>query len=149
MAKQSTAALHMLQEKATKAVESAQESLATALKNLDSEREKEKLLVEYKQGYVDSLSQSLSNGLNIESYQNYQNFLLKLDEAIDAQTHVIEMANAEVTMKRSTLQETQKKKLSYDVLLERADKRVQKAALKQDQKMMDEFAMRASRSKTY
>lgn len=149
MAKQSTVVLKMLQEKSIKEVEAAQVDLATALKALDVENNKQALLIDYRQGYSDTLTKSLSGGINIESYQNYQNFLSKLGEAIEVQTGAIEMANAAVTLKRNALKACQKKKLSYDVLIERADKRLQKAEQKRDQKMMDEFAMRASRAKTH
>ncbi len=147
MAKQSTAVLKLLQDKAMKEVEIAQEALALAIKSVDEAKHKGTLLADYRQGYSDDLTRSLDNGLKIESYKNTQNFLMKLDDAVVTQKDVVKMAEAEVTIKRQALQSCQKKKLSYDVLIDRADKRVLRAELKSDQKMMDEFAMRASRSK--
>jgi len=44
-------------------------------------------------------------------------------------------------------QESQRKKLSYDVLITRSDKRAAKVEQKRDQKMMDEFATRMTRVK--
>lgn len=147
MATQSTAVLKMLQEKAINTVNLAQEDFAIALKGVDEAKSQETMLMDYKKGYIDSLKQSLESGLNIESYQNYQNFLVKLDEAIEGQQGMVKMAEQVLKLKRSALQMAQKKKLSYDVLLQRADKRQSKAEQIRDQKMMDEYAMRASRPK--
>lgn len=145
MAAQSTVVIKMLQEKAIQEVEEAQKALAIAIKSVDEAREKETLLTGYRQGYSDDLTKSLNGQLNIEAYKNTQNFLTKLDQAVDAQAEMIKMVEMDVSVKRKVLQAVQKKKLSYDVLLERADKRQMQAELKRDQKMMDEFAMRASR----
>jgi flagellar FliJ protein len=147
MAAQSTEVLKMLQEMAVKEVDLAKEALAKALKSLDEANSKEALLMDYKQGYVGNLNKSLEMGLNVKAYQNYQNFLYKLDQAIQGQLDIVSMAKAQVQIQRELLQESQRKKLSYDVLLDRADKRVLKAEQKRDQKMMDEFAMRMSRTK--
>lgn len=147
MATQSTVVLKMLQEKAINTVNLAQDDFVVALKSVDEAKTKESMLIDYKKGYIDSLKQSLESGLNIESYQNYQNFLVKLDEAIEGQQGVVKMAEQTLKLKRSVLQMAQKKKLSYDVLLQRADKRQSKAEQIRDQKMMDEYAMRASRPK--
>ncbi len=148
MAFQNRAALELLQERAISAVEHAQADLAQAIKRVDEAKKQANLLSEYKQGYQDNLQQSMEKGLTIDTLQNYQNFITKLDEAVATQSQVVEMAEAELAVYRSTLQSCQKKKLSYDVLLERADKAKLAALNKQDQKMMDEFAMRAARKST-
>lgn len=145
MAVQSTAVIKMLQEKAIKDVELAQKDFAIALKAVDEANNKEQLLKDYRQGYSNDLTKSLRGNLNVEAYKNTQNFLTKLDEAVTAQAEMIKMVEMDLDVKRKVLQGFQKKKLSYDVLLERADKRQMQAELKRDQKMMDEFAMRASR----
>jgi flagellar FliJ protein len=145
MAVQSTVVIKMLQDKAIKDVEAAQKDFAIAIKAVDEAKDKEKLLMEYRQGYSNDLTKSLNGNFNVESYKNTQNFLTKLDEAIIAQAQMINMVEVDLDVKRKVLQGFQKKKLSYDVLLQRADKRQMHAELKRDQKIMDEFAMRASR----
>lgn len=147
MAAQSTSVIKLLQEKAVKEVNTAQEVFAAALKSSEEANNKHNMLLEYKQGYEDNLKKSLTSGLNIEAYQNYQNFLEKLDEALQGQKSILGMAEQVLQIRRKSLQEAQKKKLSYEVLLQRADKRALKSELKKDQKMMDEFAMRATRQK--
>ncbi len=148
MAFQNRAALLLLQQKTVQAVDAAQKEFAQALKKVEDAKNQAKVLAEYKQGYEDNLQQSMEKGLTIETLQNYQNFIGKLDEALATQAQVVEMAEAEMAVYRSNLQARQKKKLSYDVLIERADKAKVKAELKRDQKMMDEFAMRAMRNTT-
>lgn len=147
MAAQSTSVIKLLQEKAVKEVNTAQEAFAAALKSSEEAKNKQNMLLEYKQGYEDNLKKSLASGLNIEAYQNYQNFLGKLEEALEGQKSILEMADKVLKVRRKSLQEAQKKKLSYEVLLQRADNRALKSELKKDQKMMDEFAMRATRQK--
>lgn len=148
MAIQNRAALLLLQDKTAQAVEAAQKVFAQALKKVDDANNQLRLLQEYKAGYEQGLQAAMEKGLTIDTLQNYQRFIHQLDEAITAQMQVIEMAQSEQTVYRSRLQVVQKKKLSYDVLIARADKAQMQAALKQDQKMMDEFAMRASRKAT-
>jgi len=148
MATQNTAVLKMLQEMAVKEVDLATEALAKALKALEEAKGKETLLITYRQDYLDKMNQSLATGLIVDAYQNYQQFIKKLEQAISGQVDVVKMADAQVQVQRTLLQESQKKKLSYDVLLERADKRVLKAEQKRDQKMMDEYAMRITRTKS-
>jgi flagellar FliJ protein len=89
----------------------------------------------------------LEAGMNAESFQNFQNFFGKLDQAIAGQQEVVELANQQVIIQRQLWQESQRKKLSYEVLSDRSEKRILKVEQKKDQKMMDEFAMRITRTK--
>ena len=147
MTTQSTSVLKMLQEISAKEVDMATEALAKAMKLASEAKTKQDLLLEYRQDYVKNLNRILEAGMGAEAYQNFQNFFGKLDQAISGQQEVVEMANRQVKVHRQLWQESQRKKLSYDVLLQRSDKREHKIEQKKDQKMMDEFAMRISRHK--
>jgi len=146
MAIQSTATLKMLKDLAAREVEQATEALANAMKVADEALSRQNLLYDYRQGYVNNMNKTLETGMVAESYQNYQNFFGKLDQAIAGQQEVVEMTKVQVKLKRDLWQESQRKKLSYEVLLQRSDKQVLKAEQKKDQKVMDEFAMRMSRT---
>ncbi len=146
MAIQSTATLKMLKDLAAREVELATEALANAMKVADEAVSRQNLLYDYRQGYVNNMNKTLETGMVAESYQNYQNFFGKLDQAIAGQQEVVEMTKVQVKLKRDLWQESQRKKLSYEVLLQRSDKQVLKAEQKKDQKVMDEFAMRMSRT---
>lgn len=146
MAIQSTATLKMLKDLAAREVELATEALANAMKVADEALSRQNLLYDYRQGYVNNMNKTLETGMVAESYQNYQNFFGKLDQAIAGQQEVVEMTKVQVKLKRDLWQESQRKKLSYEVLLQRSYKQVLKAEQKKDQKVMDEFAMRMSRT---
>ena len=146
MATQSTRTLVMLKDLATKDVDLAAEALALAIKVAEEAQSKHALLHEYRQGYVENLNKSLETGIGAEAYLNFQNFFGKLDQAIAGQLEVVESTNRLVLYKRELWQESQRKKLSYEVLLQRSAKQVLNVEKKKDQKMMDEFAMRISRT---
>ncbi|PKO46952.1 MAG: flagellar export protein FliJ [Betaproteobacteria bacterium HGW-Betaproteobacteria-22] len=139
--------LKMLDEIAAKEVELATEALARAMKEVKEAQSKFDMLMDYRKGYLDNLSSSLAKGMNAEAYQNFQNFLKKLDHAISGQKEVVTYAEQHVKVSRALWQESQRKKRSYDVLIERADKRAEKVEQKKDQKMMDEFATRITRNR--
>jgi flagellar FliJ protein len=63
------------------------------------------------------------------------------------QQEMVEFAKRQEKVQRQLWQESQRKKLSYEVLSQRTTKRELKVEQKKDQKMMDEFAMRAGRVK--
>lgn len=142
---QSTATLKMLKDLAAKDVDEATVALANAMKAEDEALSRQSMLYDYRQGYVDNLNNTLATGMAAKSYQNYQNFFGKLDQAIAGQQEVVAFAKMQVKLKRDLWQESQRKKLSYEVLLKRSDKQAQKVEQKKDQKVMDEFAVRMSR----
>jgi flagellar FliJ protein len=137
----------MLQGIASKEVDEAAEALAKAMKVATEAQAKQDMLNEYRLDYVKNLNKILEAGMGAEAYQNFQNFFGKLDQAIAGQQEVVELANQQVKVQKQLWQESQRKKLSYEVLSERSDKRVLKVEQKKDQKMMDEFAMRITRTR--
>lgn len=139
--------LGMLKGIATKEVDEATEALAKAMKLANEAQAKQDMLNEYRLDYVKNLNKILEAGMGAEAYQNFQNFFGKLDQAIAGQQEVVELANQQVKVQKQLWQESQRKKLSYEVLSDRTDKRVLKVEQKKDQKMMDEFAMRITRTK--
>lgn len=145
MTTRSTSTLLMLKDLATKDVDLAAEALAQAIRMAEEAQSKHALLHEYRQGYVENLNKSLETGIGAEAYQNFQNFFGKLDQAIAGQQEVVESTKRIVVYKRELWQESQRKKMSYEVLLQRSAKQVLKVEKKKDQKVMDEFAMRMSR----
>jgi flagellar protein FliJ len=147
MAKNSTSTLKMLKEIAAKEVDLAAEALALAMKTVGEAQNKHDLLREYRQDYVKKLNKQMESGISAEEYQNFHNFFSKLDQAVIGQQEMVEFAKRQEKVQRQLWQESQRKKLSYEVLSQRTTKRELKAEQKRDQKMMDEFAMRAGRVK--
>jgi flagellar FliJ protein len=139
--------LGMLQGIATKDVDEAAEALAKAMKVAVEAQSKQNMLNEYRLDYVKNLNRILEAGMGIEAYQNFQNFFGKLDLAIAGQQEVVELANQQVKVQKQLWLESQRKKMSYDVLSKRSDKHEINVEKKKDQKLMDEFAMRMTRTK--
>lgn len=147
MAKHATDVIKMLTELAEKQVSLATEALAHAMRAEREAQSKHDVLDGYRQDYVSNLNRLLQTGMTRETHLNYQNFIAKLDDAIKGQLDVIAAAAHEVQLKRALWQESQRKKLSYEVLSNRSEQRELKVEQKRDQKLMDEFAMRAGRSR--
>ncbi len=139
----SSSALHMLLDLASEAVDAAAKDLATANQVLKAAKERNEMLQGYKQDYVDHFKQHQKAGLSKEAHLNYQSFLQNLDQVMRAQADVVISAQYESDNMRAVLQEAQRKKMSYEVLIKRADKKALAKLNKREQKMMDEFAMRA------
>lgn len=147
MTTKSSNVLKMLEEIAAREVELATEALAKAMKVVDEAQGKYDMLLEYRKGYQENLAANLAKGMTAEAYQNFQNFFKKLDHAIAGQKDVVLIAQQQLNVHRTLWQESQRKKLSYDVLISRSDKRIAKVEQKRDQKLMDEFATRMTRIK--
>lgn len=147
MAAHSAGILKTLKEMAAKEVDLAAEALAHTMKVAEEAQNKQRMLTEYRQDYLTSLNHLLETGVSAETYRNFQNFFAKLDQAVMGQQEVVEFTKQQVKVQRELWQESQRKKLSYEVLSQRSDKRAHKIEQKKDQKMMDEFATRTSRTR--
>jgi flagellar protein FliJ len=146
MASVSSSALHMLLDLAKEEAEQAMQQLTIANQTLKAEQEKSAMLHAYKQDYVDQLNALLAKGLAKQSHVNYQHFLQKLEQAINGQQEVTVNAADQRAKALEVLQSAQRKKMSFEVLIDRANQKAMKAANKREQKMMDECAMRAKRT---
>lgn len=147
MANISKNVLKILGETAGKDVDVAAEALAKAMKNAYEAQSKYDLLKQYRQDYLRNLTKTLENGMNAEAHQNFHHFLAKLDQALAGQKEVLISAQYQVTVQKQLWQACQRKKLSYEVLATRSDKKTHQVANKKAQKESDEFAMRANYKK--
>ncbi len=145
MAIRAAGVMNMLKDIAQKEVDTATEALAEAMKIADEAQSKYDLLVEYRNDYSKSLQQSLEMGIGALAYQNFQGFFRKLDQAVKGQFEMLVSAQHHVLVQKKRWKESQRKKLSYDVLEQRDVEKQTKVANKKEQLMMDEFAMRATR----
>ncbi len=143
----SSHALATLMELVERELEQAAERLGHANRALMEAEEKSGMLHGYRQDYVDNFARMAGKGLPKEAYGNYQNFLGKLEQAIRGQEEVILNARYQVEKERALWQEVQRKKLSYEVLIDRQEKKAHQQMQRKDQKMMDEYALRAKRKK--
>lgn len=111
-------------------------------KNRDID-EKLQLLLQYRQEYQLRFDVSSRNGLYRDEWQNYQNFIVKLDVAIDHQKHLqIEFLRI-VDSARIEYQQKHKKLKSFEMLAERHYADESARAARTEQKELDDFASKA------
>jgi len=101
-------------------------------------------LQQYRKDYQDRLQQAEQNGISPSELRNFQNFILRLDEAILQQRGKNEQALNLLQLGRSELQEAQRKMKSFDTLAERHIQSELKLAAKSEQRQQDEHTGRIS-----
>lgn len=138
-----SSALDTLIELATKETDEAAKRLGKCMKAAEESEQKLALLAQYRDDYAARFQQNLSTGLSALGYQNYQLFLGKLEQAISSQQLVVRDAHLRVERERSAWQASERKRMSYGTLANRAEKARQLQENKRDQKQTDEHAARA------
>ena len=120
-----------LRDLAQKAVEQASTQLGQAR-------------LSYQDEYRVRLNDTLSNGMASSSWQNYQQFIQTLEQAIDQHRHQLAQWNTKVEQAVKHWQEKQQRLNAFETLNERAETSARLQENRLDQKLMDEFAQRAS-----
>jgi flagellar FliJ protein len=121
--------------------------LGAALKAVDEGEQKLQMLLGYRDDYANRLDAAQMAGITPFAYQNFVAFLGKLDQAIDGQREVLKHARVKADMEKKGWQESERKRLSYRTLNERAALEALALENKRDQKMMDDHAARTARFK--
>jgi len=142
-----TSALQTLVDLAQRESDDRARRLGAALKAVEEAEQKLQMLLGYRQDYADRLDQAQMNGITPFAYANFVAFLGKLDNAISGQREVIKHAEYKAGAERKALQESERKRLSYRTLNDRAAAQALAIETKRDQKMMDDFAARTARMK--
>jgi len=140
-------ALQTLVDLAQRESDNRAQRLGVALKEVEEAEQKLQMLLGYRQDYADRLDQAQMNGITPFAYANFVAFLGKLDNAINGQREVIKHAEYKADTERKALQESERKRLSYRTLNERAAAQALAIETRRDQKMMDDFAARTARMK--
>ncbi len=139
-------ALETLIELAQRASDDAAKRLGAALKNVDDAEQKLKMLLGYRDDYAQRLDQAQMAGITPFAYANFVAFVGKLDNAINGQQEVVKHAKYKSDLEKSAWQESERKRLSYRTLNDRAAAEALKVENKRDQKMMDDHAARTVRT---
>lgn len=138
-----SSALDTLIELATQQTDEAAKRLGRAVRTGEEAQQKLQMLLQYRDDYMDRFHASLQSGLSAAGYRNFQLFLDKLDEAIKGQQRVVQDTQQRVTRERGAWQDSERKRISYDTLGDRALKAHQLKEMRREQKQTDEFAARA------
>jgi len=141
-----TSALATLIELAQRDSDDAAKRLGAALKAVEEAEQKLQMLNGYRDDYANRLDQQQMAGITPFAYQNFVAFVGKLDNAINGQREVLKHAQYKGDQEKKAWQESERKRLSYRTLNERAVAEALKTADKRDQKMMDDHAARTVRN---
>jgi flagellar FliJ protein len=139
-------ALETLIELAQRASDDAAKRLGAALKGVEEAEQKLKMLLGYRDDYAQRLDQAQMAGITPFAYANFVAFVGKLDNAINGQQEVVKHAKYKSELEKTAWQESERKRLSYRTLNDRAAAEALKIENKRDQKMMDDHAARTVRT---
>ncbi|CNI29515.1 MULTISPECIES: flagellar export protein FliJ [Yersinia] len=131
-------------ELAQKAVEQATTQLGQARLSYQNVEQQLTMLLSYQDEYRMRLNDTLSNGMASSSWQNYQQFIQTLEQAIDQHRNQLAQWNVKVEQAVKHWQEKQQRLNAFETLQERAESTARLQENRLDQKLMDEFAQRAS-----
>lgn len=140
-------ALETLIDLAQRESDAAGKRLGAALKAVEEAEQKLQMLLGYRDDYAGRLDAAQVAGITPFAYHNFVAFVAKLDNAIGGQREVLKHAEYRRDVEKSAWQESERKRLSYRTLTERAAQEALKVENKRDQKMMDEHAARSAHYK--
>lgn len=96
------------------------------------------VLLEYREDYRGRLQGAIRNGVSPADLRNFQQFIDKLDEAINQQRKLVEQSKTSARAGRSEFDTTQRKLKSFDMLQQRHVSEQKRIAEKSEQKALDE-----------
>jgi len=125
------------EQKALQAVAFSQQQLQQQLNRLQQ-------LKAYKQEYANRDASTQPQSYSSVQLQEYHRFLAQLDDTIQRQQQVVELAQRELEIKRQRWKLSHSKSDAMHKVVEQIQVREQKQADKMEQKFMDEVALRRS-----
>lgn len=140
-------ALNTLKELAEKEVENAALRLGEMRRGCKQAEDQLTMLMNYQLEYSNSLNQNMSQGIASNRWQNYQQFILTLEKAIEQHRQQLSQWNNKVEQALSFWREKKQRLQAWETLQERQSSAALLAENRLDQKKMDEFAQRASMRK--
>jgi len=97
-------------------------------------------LADYRTEYIQQSQQQGSAGLKSRQYNQFVNFIGKLDQAISQQGKAVQQAKAAAEQRKQSWLMMQKKRKALELLVERNNLAELQKQLRQEQKNADEFA---------
>lgn len=100
------------------------------------------MLQQYRQEYAEKLYGSAKSGVSQQEWRNFQDFLGRLDEAIDVQSRAVNDSVQRTANGQSHWLEQRNRLKAIDTLSERHQSTERYLANRQEQKQSDEFSAR-------
>ena len=120
----------------------AAHQLARLIANEHDAKSKLLMLQEYRDEYATRFLDASKNGLTPREWRNYQDFLNRLDEAIDSQFQAVNQQAKNTAAGQTQWQQQQQKLKAFDTLSERHFASEEAKQLRREQQTQDEFASR-------
>lgn len=133
-----------LRDLAQDAVEQATQQLGQVRKAQQAAEQQLSMLLNYQDEYRQKLNHQLSDGMDSSHWQNYQQFIGTLEQAIDQHRRQLIQWGQKVDHAMKQWQDKQQRLNAFDTLHTRAQSAERQVENKRDQKLMDEFAQRSS-----
>ena len=100
------------------------------------------MLQQYRDEYAARFRQAAQNGISPREWHNYQQFLNRLDDAIEVQRNTVATQARQTAAGQMQWQQQRKKLKAFDTLSDRHHAAENAKEAKREQKMQDEFATR-------
>lgn len=134
----------ILRDLAQDAVEQATQQLGQARQAQQAAEQQLVMLLNYQDEYRQKLNSTLSSGMGSAHWQNYQQFIGTLEQAISQHRRQLVQWSEKVERAVKQWQDKQQRLNAFDTLNTRALRAELMLENKRDQKLMDEFAQRSS-----
>ncbi|ATZ95017.1 MULTISPECIES: flagellar export protein FliJ [Dickeya] len=138
----------MLRDLAQKEVDAATTHLGQVQKAYLQAEQQLNALLGYHDDYRQRLNDSMTEGMANTSWQNYQQFILTLEKAIEQHQHQLLNWTSRLNQAMKAWQEKQQRLNAFSTLQQREQTKMLAHENRLEQKRMDEFAQRASMRKT-
>ncbi|MBS1140995.1 MAG: Flagellar FliJ [Proteobacteria bacterium] len=107
-----------------------------------NQRSRLQMLEQYREEYAQRLREATQQGITRMILRNYQDFLARIDEAVNQQKIAVENSERGTKAGKENWQAQNKQLKAIDTLSQRHDARERYRENKQDQKLQDEFSTR-------
>lgn len=139
--------LDLLRSLAARKTEQAASVLATSAASQQDASARLQMLDQLGSEYRDKLATTLTSGTGIAQWQNFHQFMLKVDRAVAGQQQIVSQAEARSLRARHAWQQQKQREQSFDTLIQRANLIEEQQQQKREQKAMDEFAANSTRQR--
>lgn len=141
-------ALQRLLDIAASETEKAAANLGSLNRQLQLQEHKLKLLLQYRDDYQERLRRAAANGLNSAGLRNFNDFIARLEQAIQQQSAAIDAAREHAEHGRGQWQTKRLKAKAFDTLSVRFTTTLTRIESSREQKSQDDFASRTARYKS-
>jgi flagellar FliJ protein len=136
--------LFMLNNLAQQAVKKANKQLGTVQQSQRHAEQQLTLLLNYQDEYHLKLNNALTDGMTASSWQNYQQFIHMLEQAIDKHKQQLTQCTQKVEQSIAYWKKKRQQLNAYTTLQERAKSLQRQRENCLNQRLMDEFTQRHS-----